>query len=167
MYYTTINRILSQNPCDPGKVKGLAGAIDYDAPVSFKHIYNEIGLQEAIWGIRALDYNAEIQVFGLRCARRVEHFDKTGAAKRQNEALEKYLKGETGEMSEISPPITLEVDNTAVIDERSSGAFFAAIVVGVSHSSGASRAAEVALSIAGEETLKQIEQDFLTTFCGE
>lgn len=158
---------MDSDPCDPDKVKKLACDIDYDSPISFKQIYDNAGLQDALWCIRTLDYDAEMQQFALRCARRVEHFDITGAAKRQNEALEKYLKGDAGEMSEISPPIIIEVDNTAVIDEKSSGAFFAAIVVGVSHSSGASRAVEVALSIAGEETLKQIEQDFLTTFCRE
>ncbi len=94
MYYTTINRILEYDPCDPDKVKELAGNIDYDSQISFKQIFDTVCLEDSLWCIGTLDYDDEIQAFALRCARSVEHFDSSGSAKKCNDTLESYLRGD-------------------------------------------------------------------------
>lgn len=161
MYCTTINKILNSDPCDPGKVKELVGDIDYDAQISFKQIYDNVGLQDAVWCIQTLDYNDEIQAFALRCARRVEHLDEKGAAKKCNDALERYLKGEATK-EELYNPASAAAWAVwsavmAVIAARTASVAIAA----------SAWAAWAAVTAANGDILKQIEQDFLTTFCGE
>ncbi len=181
MYYTTIRKILNNNPCDPIKVIRLAGSIDYNLPIAFKHIYDRTDLQDAIWCICTLDYDAEIQQFALRCARSVEHLDETDTAKKCNDTLEKYLKGEAtredlnkatrAATTRAAIAVTWATWAASVALNAAAGAAWAAAWATQATTASATVAIRTARDVAAiskdTKLLKQIEQDFLTTFCME
>jgi len=103
MLYTTLNRIKKCGPCGTARDDdhGFRKLLNYlsktksdDEQLSFKTILESNGLDDAIWCLRAVDgYDREIRLFAVACARRVEHLDPTGQAKKTNDVSERYANG--------------------------------------------------------------------------
>jgi len=146
MYYTTIRKILNNNPCDPIEVIRLAGSIDYNLPIAFKHIYDRTNLQDALWCIKTLDNDNEIQAFALRCVQRVAPFM---AARLSNERKQRASWASGAAINSLNRANTT-LSNTY------------RIIWGTQAILWAVRALEW---YEDAKLLKQIEQDFLTTFC--
>ncbi|MDC6668700.1 hypothetical protein OEZ84_28615, partial [Leclercia adecarboxylata] len=98
MLYTTLNDIKKNGPCGTARddSHGFRKLLTYlsktksdNEQLSFKTILESNGLEDAIWCLRAVDgYDREIRLFAVACARRVEHLDPTGQAKKTNDASE-------------------------------------------------------------------------------
>ena len=103
MLYTTLNDIKKNGPCGTARddSHGFRKLLTYlsktksdNEQLSFKTILESNGLEDAIWCLRAVDgYDREIRLFAVACARRVEHLDPTGQAKKTNDASERYANG--------------------------------------------------------------------------
>mgnify|MGYP000883499920 CR=1 FL=1 len=103
MLYTTLNRIKKCGPCGTARDDdyGFRKLLNYlsktksdDEQLSFKTILESNGLDDAIWCLRSVDgYDLEIRLFAVACARRVEHLDPTGQAKKTNDVSERFAHG--------------------------------------------------------------------------
>jgi hypothetical protein len=97
MLYTTLNNIRDKCPCESGwakLLKHLGKTQADDEQLSFKTILKSNGLDDAIWFLRSVEgHDREIRLFALACARRVEHLDKTGQAKKTNDVSEQFING--------------------------------------------------------------------------
>ena len=101
--YTTLNKILKCNPCgrktngDSGfskLLKHLNKTEADDEPLSFITILESNGILDAKWCLRTLpDYDLKVMEFKLKCARRVEHLDGSGAAKACLDVLAGFIDG--------------------------------------------------------------------------
>jgi hypothetical protein len=73
--YTTLNKIRLNCPCDPSWKKLLAslGKTEADdAPVSLRYILDNLGLDDALWALRAVDgIDRECRLFACRRAESV------------------------------------------------------------------------------------------------
>jgi len=96
--HTTLNEIRKHDPCRSGWEKLLAylGRTESDdEPLQFTTILDGNGLLDAIWCLRVLpDYDLKVMEFKLKCARRVEHLDKSGSAKKCLDVVERFIRGE-------------------------------------------------------------------------
>ena len=96
--HTTLNEIRKYDPCTSGWKKLLShlGKTNSDnEPLPFTTILISNGIRDAIWCLRVLpDYDLKVMEFKLRCARRVEHLDKSGSARTCLDVVEKFIKGE-------------------------------------------------------------------------
>ena len=103
MLYTTLNDIKKNGPCGTARddSHGFRKLLTYlsktksdNEQLSFKTILESNGLEDAIWCLRAVDgYDREIRLFAVACARRVEHLDRTGQAKKANDIAERFANG--------------------------------------------------------------------------
>jgi len=94
MLYTTLNKIRDKNPCESGwakLLKHLRKTKADDEQLSFKTILESNGISDAIWCLKSVEgHDREIRLFALACARRVEHLDNTGQAKKTNDVAERF-----------------------------------------------------------------------------
>lgn len=75
-----------------------------DETISLITILESSGLTFALWCLGLLpDYDLRVMEFKLKCARRVEHIDKTGWSKKHLDVLEKFIESEVSkeELSSI------------------------------------------------------------------
>ena len=91
---TTIEEILKFNPCQSGIDEFTKKYGRTSGEVFFAEILESNGIQDAIWCLRVFpDYDINVMEFKYLCARRVEHYDKSGVAKECLDVLELYLDG--------------------------------------------------------------------------
>lgn len=97
MLYTTLNKIRNKYPCESGweqLLKHLGKTKADDEQLSFKTILESNGILDAIWCLRSVEgYDSDIRLFAVACARRVEHLDETGHAKKTNDVAERFANG--------------------------------------------------------------------------
>ena len=92
---TTIEEIMKYNPCQSGIDDFVKKYGRNSGDVSFREILESNGIQDAIWCLRVFpDYDLNVLKFKYLCARRVEHLDTSGTAKKCLNVLEMYLDGE-------------------------------------------------------------------------
>jgi len=98
---TTLNEILKKDPCgrqSEGR-NGFSKLLKYlgkikadDEPLSFITILESNGILDATWCLRVLpDYDLNVMLFKLKCARRVQHLDKSGKAKATLDVVERFI----------------------------------------------------------------------------
>lgn len=77
MIYTTLNRIREHAPCADGWRKllnHLGKTGPDDTPLAYIVILDAVGLDDAMWCLRAEPQHASIwRMYAVRCARRVQH----------------------------------------------------------------------------------------------
>lgn len=98
MLYTTLNEIKKKSPCASGW-KNILNALGKTKPdndhLSFKTIIESNGLNDAAWCLRAVTgYDKEIRLYAVWCARKVEHLDTSGLAKKINDVSERVANNE-------------------------------------------------------------------------
>ena len=97
MLYTTLNKIRGNEPCESGWKKllnHLGKTKADDEQLSFRTILESNGLDDAIWCLKSVEgHDREIRLLALACARRVEHLDNTGQAKKTNDVAERFANG--------------------------------------------------------------------------
>ena len=101
--HTTLNKILKYHPCgrETNGDSGFSKLLKYlnktkadDEPLSFITILESNGILDAIWCLRTLpNYDLEVMEFKLKCARRVEHLDRSGTAKDCLDVLDRFIGG--------------------------------------------------------------------------
>jgi len=96
--YTTLNRIKACGPCKDGLrtlLAHLGKTRADDEPLPYSVIVENNGLDDALWAMRAEPEHArEWRLYGVWCARQVQHLMKD---KRSTDALdvaERYAKGQ-------------------------------------------------------------------------
>ena len=103
---TTLNKILSHEPCEDGWEKLLTylGKTEADdEPLSIRTIFDSNGVEDAIWALRAVDdHNREIRLFAADCAESVLHIyeDAHPDDDRPRKAIEAARRYANGEISE-------------------------------------------------------------------
>ena len=174
MLYTTLNRIKKCGPCGTARDDdhGFRKLLTYlsktksdDEQLSFKTILESNGLDDAIWCLRSVEgYDREIRLFSVSCARRVEHLDRTGQAKKTNDIAERFANGlcTIDELNEASDA-ALRAGNAA-----SRAAAWACAAWYMTEWESASIAARAA-TWAAEMVYKKVchEQDLIKMFCTE
>ena len=76
MFFTTLDRIRANRPCQPGWEKLLRnlGKTHADKePLSLLTILESNGIEDAIWALRAIDDCPEKRLFAVRCIRQIQH----------------------------------------------------------------------------------------------
>lgn len=97
MIYTTLNRIRKHSPCADGWGKLLAhlgktGADD--EPLAYSVILEAVGLDDALWYLRAEPQHASIwRMYVVRCARRVQHLLTDERSIRALDVAERHARG--------------------------------------------------------------------------
>ena len=162
MLYTTLKKIRSKNPCESGWVK-LLNKLNKtqadDEQLSFKTILESNGIEDAIWCLRAVEgYDREIRLFAVACARRVEHIDKTGRAKKTNDVAERFANG-------LCTTDELYAARAAAWDAASYAAWDAARAA-ASYAAWAA-ASYAAMDAARDAAMADIERDFIKMFCSD
>ena len=98
MITTTLNRIRAHGPCVEGWQTLLAGlgktAAD-DKPLPFARIVEINGIDDALWCCRAEpQYDREWRLFGVWCARQVQHLITDPRSLAALDVAERYANGE-------------------------------------------------------------------------
>ncbi len=95
---TTLRNIKENNPCQTGwqlLIKNLNKTEEDDEPLHFKTILDSNGIYDAIWCLRSVvEYDYEIGLFTLWCARQCEYLDATGFCENINNIAEMHLNGQ-------------------------------------------------------------------------
>ena len=100
---TTLNKILSYDPCKDGWEKLLThlGKTEADdEPLSIRTILDSNGVEDAIWALRAVDdHKREIRLFAADCAESVLHIYENAhpdddRPRKAIEAARRYANGE-------------------------------------------------------------------------
>jgi hypothetical protein len=174
MLYTTLNNIRDKCPCESGWAKllnHLGKTKADDEQLSFKTILESNGLDDAIWCLRSVEgYDREIRLFAVACARRVEHFDKTGKAKKTNDVSERFANGlaTTEELKAAMAAWAVAMaarDDDAAMDAAAMDAAWAAAMVAMD--AAAMAAAMVAMDAAMAAAMDAQKEDFIKMFCTE
>jgi len=103
---TTLNKILSHDPCEDGWEKLLThlGKTEADdEPLSIRTILDSNGIEHAIWALRAVDdHKREIRLFAADCAESVLHIYENAHPDddRHRKAIEAARRYANGEISE-------------------------------------------------------------------
>jgi len=95
---TTLNRIWACDPCDTAKRRALKaagkGAPD-DEPITYQQIIEAVGLEDALWCCRAEpQYSKEWRLFGVWCARQVQHLISDQRSIDALDVAERYARGQ-------------------------------------------------------------------------
>lgn len=168
MLYTTLNKIRNKYPCESGweqLLKHLGKTKADDEQLSFKTILESNGILDAIWCLRSVEgYDREIRLFAVSCARRVEHLDRTGQAKKANDIAERFANGlcTIDELNEASDS-ALRAGNAA--SRAAAWACAAWYMTEWESASIAARAATWAAEIVDKKVGH--EQDLIKMFCTE
>ena len=97
MIYTTLNRIREHSPCADGWRRLLThlGKNDPYAPLAYSTILDAVGLDDALWCLRAEQQHANIwRMFAVRCARRVQHLITDVRSLQALDVAERHARGE-------------------------------------------------------------------------
>jgi hypothetical protein len=165
MLYTTLNKIRNKWPGEAGLAKllrYLGKTQADDERLSFKTILKSNGLDDAIWCLRSVEgYDREIRLFVVSCARRVEHLDKTGQAKRTNDVSERFANGlaTTEELNDARA--------AAAWDERDAASDAAWVAARAARWAAALDAPDAASRYDVERAKAAQKQDFIKFFCRE
>ena len=97
MIYTTLNRIREHKPCADGWRKLLThlGKTEADdEPLAYSTILDAVGLDDALWCLRAEPQHASIwRMYAVRCARRVQHLLTDERSIRALDVAERHARG--------------------------------------------------------------------------
>ena len=104
MKTTTLNKIRSHNPCKDSYavlLKSLKKTKPDDEPLSFRYILDTIGIQDAVWCLRTLQYK-EFCLFSADVAETVLHIfqEQYPEDSRPREAIEAIRKFNSGEITQ-------------------------------------------------------------------
>ena len=148
MLYTTLNKIRNKYPCESGweqLLKHLGKTKADDEQLSFKTILESNGILDAIWCLRSVEgYDREIRLFAVACARRFEHLDETGQAKKTNDVAERFANGLCS-IDEL--PAAMDAARDAAMDAARAAARAAAIYAARAAAMDAARDAAMAAAI--------------------
>ena len=102
---TTLRKIRAAAPCGMRLVDGqrvgylklrhyLGKGYSDDAPINIATIIDSNGLDDALWCLRAVDgYAREMRLYGVWCARRVQHLMKDPRSVSALDVAERYANG--------------------------------------------------------------------------
>ena len=102
---TTLRKIRAAGPCGMRLVDGqrvgylklrhyLGKGYSDDAPINIATIIDSNGLGDALWCLRAVDgYAREMRLYGVWCARRVQHLMKDPRSVSALDVAERYANG--------------------------------------------------------------------------
>ncbi len=97
MIYTTLDHIREHNPCADGwrmLLKHLGKTGPDDAPLAYIVILDALGLDDALWCLRAEPQHSRIwRMYAIRCARRVQHLLTDERSLRGLDAAERHARG--------------------------------------------------------------------------
>lgn len=95
--YTTLNKIRAHRPCADGWTKlrrHLGKTKPDDEPVSIITVLDSNGLGDALWCLRAVDgHDREIRLYGVWCARQVQHLMTDPRSIAALDVVEQYANG--------------------------------------------------------------------------
>ena len=99
--FTTLNQIREHGPCESGWKKLLAHlgkTKSDDEPLSITTILDSNGLDDAIWCLQAVKgHDREIRLFGVWCARQVQHLMEEPRSIAALDVAELFANGEATE----------------------------------------------------------------------
>ena len=152
MKTTTLNKIRSHNPCKQSYVlllKSLNKTKPDDEPLSFRHILDTIGIHDAVWCLRTLQYK-EFCLFSADVAETVLHIfeERYADDKRPRRAVEAIRKFHSGEITEDQLAKSAANANVASCAAHTAYAYAASSAAYSAASSAASSAACSAVSSA-------------------
>ena len=96
MIYTTLGHIRKHSPCADGWRMLLThlGKNDPYAPLAYSTILDAVGLDDALWCLRAEPQHASIwRMYAVRCARRVQHLLTDERSLRGLDVAERHARG--------------------------------------------------------------------------
>ena len=97
MIYTTLNRIREHSPCADGwrkLLKHLGKTEADDEPLAYSTILDAVGLDDALWCLRAEPQHESIwRMYAVRCARRVQHLMTDERIIQALDVAERYARG--------------------------------------------------------------------------
>ena len=96
MIYTTLNHIREHNPCADGwrKLLNYLGKTDPYAPLAYSTILEAVGLDDALWCLRAEPQHESIwRMYAVRCARRVQHLMTDERSLQALDVAERHTRG--------------------------------------------------------------------------
>ena len=98
MIYTTLNKIREHDPCEEGWKKLLSSLNKTkadDDTLSLLTILDSNGLDDALWCLRATEgHDREIRLFGVWCARQVQHLMTDHRSINAIDVAERFANGE-------------------------------------------------------------------------
>ncbi len=101
MIVTTLNRIKEHNPCAEGwkkLLKHLGKTNADDEALPFSVIVESNGLNDALWCCRAEpQYKKEWRLFGVRCARQVQHLMEDKRSLKALDVAERFANKEASQ----------------------------------------------------------------------
>ena len=172
MKTTTLNKIRSHNPCKQSYVlllKSLNKTKPDDEPLSFRHILDTIGIQDAVWCLRTLQYK-EFCLFSADVAETVLHIfeEQYPGDSGPREAVEAIRKFHFGEITEDQLAKSAAPSYAAYAAAYTAAAYAAAAYAAAATATScyAAAAADAAsYANAKAEKWKEIETLFLKHFC--
>ena len=142
---TTLNQIRAKSPCQSGWIKLLAylGKTKADdEPISIATILDSNGLDDALWCLQAVKgRDREIRLFGVWCARQVQHLMTDPRSIAALDVAERFANGEATQYE-------LNAASAAASDAASAAASDAAWAASAAASDAASAAASAAMAAA-------------------
>lgn len=99
MITVTLQQIIDARPCYDPRDKGLLAADhDLNVPITFNQIVELVGVDNAIWCLRATEELTAIsRQFALDCAERVRHLMADERSTNALDVAKRYLTGEASE----------------------------------------------------------------------
>ena len=97
MIYTTLNHIRTHSLCADGwrKLLNYLGKNDPYAPLAYSTILDAVGLDDALWCLRAEPQHASIwRMYAVRCARRVQHLMTDERSLQALDVAERHAHGQ-------------------------------------------------------------------------
>lgn len=97
MIETTLNKIRDSHPCKDGwekLLRHIGKTASDDAPLPLRIILESNGLSDALWCLRTLpEYDSEWRLFGVWCARQVQHLMRDDRSLAAMDVAERYACG--------------------------------------------------------------------------
>lgn len=97
MWTTTLNKILSRDPCEGGwyeLLQSLNKTRADDVPISLGYILKSNGLEDAIWALRTVNgHDEEIRLFAVVCARQIQHLMSDPRSIQALDVAERFATG--------------------------------------------------------------------------
>jgi len=97
-YYTTLNKIRTNQPCPDGwkkLLRNLKKTKSDDEPLSIITILDSNGIEDAIWCLHTVDgIDRDARLFAVWCARQVQHLMPDQRSINALDVAERYATGE-------------------------------------------------------------------------
>lgn len=97
-YYTTLNKIRTNQPCSDGwkkLLRNLKKTKSDDEPLSIITILDSNGIEDAIWCLHTVDsIDRDARLFAVWCARQVQHLMPDQRSINALDVAERYATGE-------------------------------------------------------------------------